>query len=648
MASFPAWTRSNRTLRTLLVRIALTLVVVLGLGCEENRSIPELLSLTEMTPRSVGPGDRVDIFGRDLPVGQVERVEVIFTGHLFRPGQAPIFDQKIVVDDARLERDRISFEMDELLLERFAGRGDDAKHTTFRGRVQVRMPGASSSMPVVGSIKSEVTLDVVPRSGTKRVRELAEEKSTAAQGFFGWSLDADGAGNVTVREVREGSAAARAGAKAGDALVVFNGVDVMDPTDAVPSGLEGETPIALERSGERVDVVLDTRGYRGDVEAGLLSGVVILGTALLLMLLFGTRLGRAASWMAHRMRDEIAKQRAPGGSVLAAVVRAAVHDARKGTPGQGTFAAIAPVVVAIGVSVSFAVLPFIELRRRAELDIGILYLVSVTALVAMGLVTGGLSRARSIVMRRLRAVVEVLLCELPAASALAAVVVTTGSLRVSDVVLSQVGPGGTLTETGSFPWAWNALRSPQLFLLFALFFVTALIDAAPAGTRRDGARSSSSLGSAAFFFAEWTHVFVMCALGTIAFLGGYALPGVAATDLYAQPWLQVLGCVVFLAKCWALAFVVLVLRASLPRIRSDVLLRVGVRLILPASAVGLAITAVMLRFPLLPTAERALGLVTMTAVLVGIVLVVGSVFSALRSATAEAGLAPRTRVNPFL
>ena len=71
-----------------------------------------------------------------------------------------------------------------------------------------------------------------------------------------------------------------------------------------------------------------------------------------------------------------------------------------------------------------------------------------------------------------------------------------------------------------WPWAWNALRSPQLFFLFALFFVTALVDG-----HRETSKSSNgarSLGAVAFFFAEWTHVFVMCGLGTIAFLGSVA------------------------------------------------------------------------------------------------------------------------------
>jgi len=623
-------------------------VLLLGFvlaGCAERRSVPELLVLTDITPRTVGVSDRVDILGRDLPVGQVEEAKVVLRGDLYRPGVAPLFDQTIEIEGARLERDRVSFELDPLLLERFTGRGDDAKHTTFRGRVEVRLPGASASMPVVGSLRSEVTLDVQPRPPSKKAAQSREASGKEAQSFFGWTVEPrEGPdGGMVVRAVRADSPAAQAGVQVGDVVLAFAGVSALDAYDLVPNGLEGKTSVTIGRGDQRIDAVLDTQSFRGDAETGLTEGVIVLATLFALLLIFGTRLGRGLAWLAHRLREEIARQRVHGGSFLVALLRAAVQDGAARPGARGTFSSIAPALVGVGISISFAALPFVELKRRAELDIGILYLVSITALLAMGLLTGGWSSGRSIIVGRARAVLEVLVCELPAACSLGAVVVMTGSLHVRDIVLAQVGAGGKLTETGGWPWAWNALRSPQLFFLFALFFVTALVD----GHRETSKAQGRSLGSVAFFFAEWTHVFVMCGLGTIAFLGGYSVPGVGAQELYASAGLQALGCALFLVKCWLLVLALLVLRASLPRIRPDVVLRVGLKMLLPACLVALAVTTLTIRFPMLPSAEKTVGWVTMTTTVAVALVLVGWVYASARPTRAEETRL-RARVNPFL
>ncbi len=618
-------------------------LVLLGLGCGASRNVPELLTLTELAPRVVGPTDRVDIHGRDLPVGSVGDAVVTLRGALYRPGEAPQLEREITIPAARVERDRVSFEMTDALLEQLTGLGDEAKHTTFRGTVEVSLPGAKSSIPVLGTLKSEIVLDVLPRAPSKRHQEAADARTAHAQTFFGWTLEQEpGAAGLVVRDVKPGGPAALAGIAPGDVVATFHGVTALAPSDVVPSGLEGSLSATVLRGDQTLDVTLDARGFRGEVEAGLIEGVVILATLLLLLLAFGTRLGAGLSWFGHRMREELHRHRSPGGGLVAALLRAAISDVRHGAgaPVAG-LAGIAPFVVAAGMTLSFASLPAVELSRRAELDLGILYLLSVTALLSMGLVTGGFSTTRSIIGRRLRAVVEVIVCELPAACALAAVVVTTGSLRVRDVVFAQVGGGGTWLEVGSWPWAWNALKSPQLFVLFVLFFVTALVDGAGRREQR------SQVGTLAFFFAEWTHVFVMCGLGTIAFLGGYAVPGLSAHDLYAGGWMLALGCAVFLLKCWALTALVLLSRAALPRIRPDILLRIGLRVLLPASLAGVAATFLVVRYPLLPAAERALGLVTMCTVVLLLVLLVGHVVTSLRGARPEDGRL-RVRVNPIL
>lgn len=624
----------------------MVLMALLLASCGASRSVPELLTLTDLMPRAVGPNDRVDILGRDLPVGQVPKVTVVFSGELRRAGEPAMLDQTIEVENARLERDRVSFDMNDLLLSRFTGEGDGAKHCTFRGRVEVRIPGASNKIPVVGSLKGDTVFDVLPRNPPKRIAEDIEKRAAGAQAFFGWTLEPAAAPDMglMVRDVRPDSPAAKAGVLPNDLLVSFAGVTALAPSDTMPSGLEGKTTIEVLRGEDRRELTLDTQGFRASADIGLASGVIVLGTVLALLFLFGTRMGRALSWVTHRLREEIARQRTRDGSFVGALLRAATRDASREVVGSPTgFASVAPALLCVGISLSFAVLPFVELQRKAELDVAILYLVSVTALLTMGLMTGGWGTARSFFVRRAKAVLEVLCCELPAACALGAVVVATGSLRVRDVVLNQVGSGSGVMETGAWPWAWNALRSPQLFFLFSLFFVTVLVDPAPTPG------SSGKGRGIAFFFAEWTHVFVMCGLGTVAFLGGYGLPGVATADLYASPLLRVLGGGLFLVKCWGLVLTVLTLRASLPRIRPHLVLKMGLRLLLPACVIGVGLTALTLRYPLLPVAERAVGIVTMATVFGTLSVMVLSVRNAGRTSnTMRSDTMFRARVNPLL
>jgi NADH-quinone oxidoreductase subunit H len=650
----PSWRRS-------LIGCLLIALSALLFGCiASDRSSPELLTVTELVPHSAGLGDRVEVLGRNLPVGRVDDVRVFFRGRLARAGQPALHNQVVEVAGARLERDRVSFELDERTLERFVGPAFEARHTTFVGRVEVVLTGASKT-PVHGSIKGDVTFDVMPREIGRALRERRIEEAREAAAFFGLDLAPETAGEgLDVRAVRPDSPGARAGIREGDRLLALGGVSTLDPTDIVPDARGSSVPLSLERDGARVEGAISIEGYRGDQTSALGPGVIVLASLLITLLLLGTGSGRWLSWLSHRLDEGVLRHRRPGGSFSAALLRAALHDARRGPREDGALSAILPVIVFVGVSVTFASLPFLEMNGRAELDIGILYLLSVTSLLVMGLLTGGWASSESPVWGRLRAVLDVVVCELPALSALLAVVLTTGSLRVRDVVVLQMGSRATWSELGGVPWAWNALKSPHLFLLFALFFVSALIDgsktktlAAADSTRQ---RGGLPLGSAAFFFAEWMHLFVMCALATVAFLGGYGVPGVSAAELGRSTGWQIAGAVLFLVKCWSLVGFALVARATLPRLRPRTVLRLGLRVILPACALGLGLTALSLRFPLMPGVERALGMVTLATVLTIIGLVVGSVArgssfdqrSTDGSRSHEGDLRFRARVNPLL
>ncbi len=650
-------------------RKALTLSIALALssgsfvaGCE-HRSAPELLTLTELTPSEVDVGDRVDVLGLELPSGDVHEARVTFRGTLARPGRAPLVNQTIEVDGAQVSPDRVSFVLNEGLAERFTGSGEDAIHTTFRGSVEVSLPGAASSTPVVGTLKGQTTIDFVPRAPRRAIEEDRARETHASLDFLGLELREPAPGQgLSVTSVRTGSPAARAGVLAEDRVVGFEGVRARVASDIIPSGAERAPVIELLRGDEHLEKAVDIEGYRSDATRDLLEAVLVLGSLALVIVLLGTRPARALSWLERRLERGVLRHRRDSGGLFARFSAFLRSIVRGDSPGQqpSTLSTMAPLIVFVGVSATFAMIPFCELRRRAELDVGILYLLSLTSLFTMALITGGWDAERKWTpIGGLRAALRVLVCELPAAAAIAAVVLVTGSLRLRDITLAQVGSGGGPLESGSWPWTWLAVRSPQLFLLFIMFFGTVLVEGrgpnakpkdreqARAGRDEiielDGALAQlTSFRRAAFFFAEWSSVFLMCGIGSALFLGGWYVPGVSAQQHETSAMLQVCGAVLFLLKSWGLVGIVIAVRAALPKIRVEVVVGIGLRYVSPIALVCLGITALEAAYPLVPTAELMVSLVTLAATATLVVLFALS----LRRGAAVGR--PKTSVNAFL
>jgi NADH-quinone oxidoreductase subunit H len=283
-------------------------------------------------------------------------------------------------------------------------------------------------------------------------------------------------------------------------------------------------------------------------------------------------------------------------------------------------------------------------------DVTLLYLVSVTSLATMSLVTGGASESGVGIRGRLRALATVIVCELPAACALGAVVLSTGSVRASDIAAAQAASQGSVLETGGVPWHWNAVKSPLLFALFACFFLTVLVDGGSNTRSLQGADAQTapagvSFRRGAFLFAEWTNVLVMCAIGAVTFLGGWYVPGYAVHEHGQSAGLVALGIGCFLLKCWALAALVLLLRAALPLLSPAALMRAGYRALLPLAALGLGGAALVARYPMLPAVERATSFATLGALAV-LLAIVGT--SAIRRRAPSRALRRFVRVNTML
>ena len=158
-------------------------------------------------------------------------------------------------------------------------------------------------------------------------------------------------------------------------------------------------------------------------------------------------------------------------------------------------------------------MPFGQHLIAADLDIGILFVIAVTSLVTIGLMMGGwASNNKWSMLGGIRSAAQIISYEIPGAVAIVCIVMMTGSLRMQDIIRAQ---------GRASPWDWYMFRNPITFVLFFLWFTTALAEGNRAPFDLPEAESELVAGYSTeysgmrylfFFFAEWANVFVMCGI----------------------------------------------------------------------------------------------------------------------------------------
>lgn len=598
-------------LRALWLAILLSLAAAPTTGCDPRRSAPELLDLSDVGPRSIRTGDQLMVVGQDLPVGQVRDATVLFIGKIHRAGEPGEDVRTIEVPGAELTREGVKLTVDEALLARFCGTGEDARHATFSGRVEVWLP-STGRLPVYGSLKGDVAIDFLPRKASQRVLAERAEAVKETEEMLGARFVDTVDGEVAVMDVAPGGLLGRAGARERDVLTSVDDLTVFTRDDALVRADGKPAIFELARGDEEIHAVVSTDAFRGGDRNRARLGLVLLGAlALAGLVLFGPLAGWVR-WLATRLH-EARDERAPGWGLRAA--------------GGSTFAA--PILF-VSLAAAFAMFPIVELRLRTPLDLSLLYLLTLSARLAAATVTGAWGEG-GFVRRRALGLFYTVLSELPATLALAGAFALSGGLVAKDLVELQSPVGPRFLETGGQPWHWLAFENPLLAGLFALFFLTTLVD-------RGATKSGSALG-----LLTWVHMFVVSGIGTMVFLGGYALPGVSPAELAASPWLQLAGAALFLGKAVAASVLALVLRRAVPTMEPRAFVVVARNLVLPIGLAAAAFTVGTEVYPPLPAALRTMTLVVLVAAIV-VAVTFGAVVRAPRASKAAA----RVRVNPFL
>src|SRR5712691_6615596 len=257
---------------------------------------------------------------------------------------------------------------------------------------------------------------------------------------------------------------------------------------------------------------------------------------------------------------------------------------------------LAPCLVVVGAFLSFVVLPFSSRLQAVDLNVGLFYVVAVSSISTVGLIMAGwASNNKYALFGAMRSAAQIVSYEIPAVMILLGIVMIVGSLSLQDIVLAQ---GGGLTH-------WFLFRYfPLMPVAFVIFFTAGLAECNRTPFDIPEAESELVAGFhteysgfffAMFFMAEYTEMFVISAVASVLFLGGYWSP-------LPNHWLQHigpigLGPVWLIAKAWFLVFVMMWLRWTLPRLRVDQLMYVAWKVLLPISMVLVVAVGGLLMMP---------------------------------------------------
>jgi NADH-quinone oxidoreductase subunit H len=292
----------------------------------------------------------------------------------------------------------------------------------------------------------------------------------------------------------------------------------------------------------------------------------------------------------------------------------------------------APYFVLTGFALTFVALPFGESLIAADLNVGIFYMVSVTALVVVGiLLAGWSSNSKWALFGGMRSAAQVISYEIPAGLAIMVPVLMAGTLSMQGIIRAQ----------GAWPWQWFVFTNPFALVAFVIFFISQLAEGNRTPFDLPEAESElvagylseySSFRFALYFLVEFGNLWVMAAVGVTLFFGGWQVP-FAGPEVFAAAkgaglvpglawWaLQALSMAVFVAKTLALLNVIVWVRWTLPRIRIDQMMTLCWKYLVPfAFACFVATLLWQILVAQVPAVSTGAGVaLTVTAVVLGAV-----------------------------
>ena len=257
---------------------------------------------------------------------------------------------------------------------------------------------------------------------------------------------------------------------------------------------------------------------------------------------------------------------------------------------------LAPLISFVLATIAWVVIPFAEGWVVSDLNVGILYIFAISSLGVYGVIMGGwASNSKYPFLGGLRSAAQMVSYEVSLGLIIVGVLISTGSLNLSDIVRAQDG------GYGLFSWYWL----PHLPMV-VLFFVSALAETNRPPFDLPEAESElvagyqveySSTPYLLFMIGEYMAIVMMCALITTLFFGGWLSPIPGLPD----------GVMWFSIKVVFFFFLFSMVKAIVPRYRYDQLMRLGWKVFLPMSLGWVVIVATLAQFGMPGYARWAIG-----------------------------------------
>ena len=250
---------------------------------------------------------------------------------------------------------------------------------------------------------------------------------------------------------------------------------------------------------------------------------------------------------------------------------------------------LAPIVTMTLALISWAVIPFSEEYVLANINVGILYLFAISSLGVYGIIMGGwASNSKYPFLGAIRSAAQMVSYEVSIGVIIINVLLCVGSLNLTDIVMAQEN-------------LWFIL---PLLPMFVIFFISALAETnrppfdlpeAEAELVAGYQTEYSGMMYAMFWLGEYANILLMCALGSILFLGGWLSP----LDIF--PFTMVPDPLWLIIKILFLFVLFALVKAIVPRYRYDQLMRLGWKVFLPISLIWVVLTSgYLMYFDLLP------------------------------------------------
>jgi len=277
------------------------------------------------------------------------------------------------------------------------------------------------------------------------------------------------------------------------------------------------------------------------------------------------------------------------GQPFADVIKLLIKEVVVPTQSNKVLFTLAPAITLIPALATWAVVPIAPNYAIANVDAGLLYVLSLTSMGVYGVILAGwASNSKYAFLGAMRSAAQMVAYEIAMGFALVGVLMASGSLNLGTIVARQHG------ALLAWNWFW-------LFPLLLVYFISGVAETnrAPFDVAEGESEivagfhvEYSGVAFAVFFLAEYANMILISALTAVFFFGGWLSP-VEGWPLVGASLLGLPGTHWLVLKIFLLLCVFLWLRATFPRYRYDQIMRLGWKVLIPVTLVWIAVEALL-------------------------------------------------------